>query len=143
MGTQVQVTLRVVFDTNVVISALLFREGRLAWLRTHWNDHACVPLVSRSSVREITRVLHYPKFKLLQNDVHELLADYLPYCELVHAEDRCPIVCRDVHDQHFLALAQSGKADVLVTGDNDLLALAGTTAFLIESPEIYSGRFLR
>ena len=135
-------TLRVVFDTNVVISALLFRGGRLAWLRLHWEARECAPLASHSSVREITRVLQYPKFKLSQNDIHELLADYLPYCELVSEAAGCPIVCRDVHDQHFLDLAHSGKADVLVTGDDDLLTLAGTTTFLIESPEHYSRRFL-
>jgi predicted nucleic acid-binding protein len=45
-----------------------------------------------------------------------------------------------VKDQLFLDLAQSGKADLLVTGDDDLLALAGQMAFLIETPETYRRR---
>ena len=43
-------------------------------------------------------------------------------------------------DQLFLDLAQSGKADILVTGDDDLLALAGQTVFVIETPEEYRRR---
>jgi predicted nucleic acid-binding protein len=40
-----------------------------------------------------------------------------------------------VNDQPFLDLTQSGKADLLVSGDQDLLALAGQMEFLIETPE--------
>jgi hypothetical protein len=50
------------------------------------------------------------------------------------------VVCRDASDQPFLDLAQSGKADLLVTGDDDLLILARQTAFLIEAPEDYRRR---
>jgi len=42
--------------------------------------------------------------------------------------------CRDKNDQPFLDLAESGKADLSVTGDRDLLALAGQTRFFIETP---------
>ena len=51
--------------------------------------------------------------------------------------ERCASVCRDVMDQMFLDLAQSGGADALVSGDHDLLALAGRTQFLIETTEAY------
>jgi predicted nucleic acid-binding protein len=59
------------------------------------------------------------------------------YCEAVEVTETCPIQCRDAKDQPFLDLAQSGKANLLVTGDTDLLALAGQTTFVIESPEDY------
>jgi predicted nucleic acid-binding protein len=67
----------------------------------------------------------------------EALASYIPYCEAVEIVKSCPVLCRDAKDQPLLDLAQSGKAYILVTGDDDLLALAGQTAFLIESPEAY------
>jgi len=133
---------RVVFDTNVVLSALLFPAGRLAWLRTHWRGGSAVPLVSPATARELTRVLSYSKFRLTQQYRMEALALYLPYCESLDPADRCPIQCRDQKDQPFLDLAHSGKADALVTGDSDLLALAGQTAFLIETPEAYRRRAL-
>jgi putative PIN family toxin of toxin-antitoxin system len=91
---------------------------------------------------ELTRVLAYPKFRLTIDDRRELLADYLPFCEVVTPARKCKIVCRDANDQPFLDLAESGKADCLVSGDRDLLALAGKTSFLIETPEAYRARIL-
>ena len=128
---------RVVFDTNTVVSALLFANGSLAWLRPHWREGECIPLLSRTTAAELDRVLTYPKFRLSPADRYELLADYLPFCQVVELTKRCPSVCRDPKDQPFLDLAQSGKANLLITGDRDLLALAGQTSFLIETPEAY------
>jgi uncharacterized protein len=131
---------RVVFDTTTVVSALLFANGRLAWLRQHWRESGCVPLISRVTAAELTRVLRYPKFGLSPNDARELLAEYLPHCEVIELAERCAVVCRDANDQFFLDLAQGGRADLLVTGDQDLLALARQTTFLIETPEAYRRR---
>ena len=136
-----QPTRRVVFDTNVVLSALLFPRGRLAWLRAHWCEGEAVPLVSKPTVRELMRVLNYSKFRLSEQYRMEALALYLPYCEsLILPEDKCPILCRDAKDQPLLDLAQSGRADFLVTGDEDLLVLVGQTGFVIETPEDYRRR---
>jgi putative PIN family toxin of toxin-antitoxin system len=133
-------TRRVVFDTTTVVSALLFPKGRSAWLRQHWSAGGCLPLISRATAAELTRVLRYPKFGLTPEDTRELLADYLPYCEVIEPSERCKVVCRDADDQPFLDLAQSGRADLLVSGDQDLLALAGETTFLIETSEAYRRR---
>ena len=131
---------RVVFDTTTVVSAVLFANGRLAWLRQHWRESGCVPLISRATAAELTRVLRYPKFGLSPGDGRELLAEYLPYCEVIEVTERCTAACRDANDQPFLDLAQSGRADLLVSGDQDLLMLAGRTTFLIETPEAYRRR---
>jgi putative PIN family toxin of toxin-antitoxin system len=128
---------RVVFDTNTVISALVFTAGRLVWLREHWRERRSIALVSHVTVAELKRVLGYRKLKLSAEYQYELLSDYLSYCETIEVKEICPIQCRDAKDQPLLDLAQSGKADILVTGDRDLLALAGQTAFLIETPEAY------
>jgi putative PIN family toxin of toxin-antitoxin system len=132
---------RVVFDTHVVVSALLFPAGRLAWLRAHWREGHGVPLVSTATARELTRVLGYSKFRLSERYRLEALALYLPYSERIDPVDKCPVECRDRKDQIFLDLAQSGKADLLVTGDEDLLILSGQTTFSIETPEAYRRRF--
>ena len=135
---------RVVFDTATVVSSLLFSNGRLAWLRNHWRERSCVPLISRITAAELTRVLAYPKFRLSPDDRRELLSDYLPYCEAIEQTARspiqCPIQCRDKNDQPFLDLAQSANADLLVSGDHDILALAHQTTFIIETPEAYRAR---
>lgn len=88
-------------------------------------------------------VLLYPKFRLSAADRGELLADYLPFGEVVRVSRKCAVECRDHNDQMFLDLAQCGKAEVLVSGDKDLLSLAGKTKFLIESPAAYRTRVQR
>lgn len=117
---------RTVLDTNVVLSALVFSDGRLAELRRCWQDLRCVPLVSTTTVAELIRVLAYPKFKLGEEEQHELLADYLPWCVTVQVSDPPPVIphCRDPFDAPFLQLAQAGNAAYLVSGDRDLLSLA-------------------
>jgi putative PIN family toxin of toxin-antitoxin system len=134
------VSRRVVFDTTTVVSALMFTTGRLAWLRNHWAERACIPLISRATAAELELVLRYPKVRLSSDERHELLGTYLPCCEVVEITNLCASVCRDEKDQPFLDLAQSGLAEVLVSGDRDLLALDGKTDFLIENPEAYRRR---
>ena len=55
---------RVVLDTNTVLSALLFVNGRLVPLRTAWQSSEVTPLLCAQTVEELLRVLAYPKFKL-------------------------------------------------------------------------------
>jgi putative PIN family toxin of toxin-antitoxin system len=133
--------MRVVFDTNVVLSALVFRSQRLKWLRRHWLNEDSVPLISLATEAELRRVFAYPKFKLTQAEQSLLLAEYLSFCNEVDVVVRCPVQCRDREDQVFLDLCESAGADVLVTGDADLLALAGKVGFVIETPEAYRLRF--
>ena len=135
--------LRVVFDSTVVVSALCFPGGKLRWLVKHWRERDCIPLVSRVTAAEIARVLAYPKFGLSSEVRYEFLADYIPYCETIEIDLACPVTCRDIWDQPFLDLAQSGRADILVTGDLDLLSLVGQPAFAIETPAEYRRRVTR
>lgn len=118
---------RVVIDTNLVLSALVFAKGRLTPLRAAWQAQRIQPLVSRATAAELLRVLAYPKFKLSPDEQQTLLADYLPYCTTVTIPDPAPATpdCRDPFDLPFLQLALVSKADALVTGDRDLLDLAG------------------
>ncbi len=117
---------RVVLDTNVVLSALLFGGGATGLVRQAWQAGRLRPLVSTATAQELMRVLAYPKFKLSADEQRELLADYLPFAEVVALPDPPPRVpdCRDPHDLPFLHLAAAGKADMLVSGDADLLSLA-------------------
>lgn len=109
----------------MVVSALVFGR-RLAWLRVAWAREEVVPVVCRETVTELLRVLCYPKFRLDQADRETLLADYLPYAELVHLSAQRPVLplaCRDRDDAVFVELALAASVDFLVSGDNDLIAL--------------------
>ncbi len=115
---------RVVIDTNILISALLF-GGKVSRLRVAWQEGWFTPLASKVTTTELIRVLAYPKFRLTPTDREDLLSDYLPFCESVVMPDILPVTpeCRDPFDVPFLILALVGEADYLVTGDLDLLAL--------------------
>ena len=135
--------IRAVLDTNVVLSALVFRTGHAGLVRRAWQSGLVLPLVSTSTAHELVRVLAYPKFRLSVSDQEELLADYLPYAETVRIPDPAPAVpnCRDPFDEPFMHLAVAGRAQALVSGDHDLLSLAAEfkrgTACSILSLEVF------
>ena len=126
---------RLVLDTNVLVSALLFPTGTVSWLRDAWQSQTVVPLASRETTVELIRVLSYPKFQLTDNEREDLLADYLPWCETVSVSEPPAVPeCRDPFDRPFLELALAGRADALVTGDEDLLVLAPLFSVPILTP---------
>lgn len=136
--------MRMVIDTNVLLSALLFSSGSLSRLRGAWKSKTVLPLASHDTTLELIRVLSYPKFCLTEYERDELLTDYLPWCESVTVA-KPPVVpeCRDPDDRPFLELALVGRADALVTGDRDLLVLAPHFSVPILNPKTLEGRLVR
>ena len=135
--------LRVVIDTNVLLSALLFHAGALSWLRRAWQTVDIRPLSSRETTSELIRVLSYPKFDLSNDEQEDLLADYLPWCETIVLSNPPDVPqCRDPFDRPFLELALSTQADALITGDNDLLSLAQVFPVRILTPRSFHDIYL-
>jgi uncharacterized protein len=135
--------MRVVFDTNTVVSALLF-GGSMDWLVTHWQSGLVTPLVSSDTREELLRVLNYSKFGLTKDKIETLTNRYLPFVEHIDDTRSRPQLpqCRDRHDQKFIELAAAGKADALVSGDSDLLDLREDLPFAVKSPKEYRAWFL-
>ncbi|MFA7503065.1 MAG: putative toxin-antitoxin system toxin component, PIN family [Burkholderiaceae bacterium] len=121
-------TQRLVLDTNIVLSALLFGAGRLSWIRQAWQHQRLQPVVCRDTVNELLRALAYPKFRLSPQERTDLLGEFLPWTRAVALPTPWPDLpaCRDEKDQVFLVLAYVAGADAVVTGDGDLLAMRGT-----------------
>ena len=133
---------RLVLDTNVLVSVLLFPAGSVSWLRRAWHSGAILPLASQETTMELIRVLSYPKFRLNADEKADLLADYLPWCETVKVPHPPAVpTCRDLFDRPFLELALQGRADALVTGDGDLLALTPVFAIPILTPNAAGSRW--
>lgn len=117
--------MKVVLDTNVLISAILFR-GSLSRLVDEWKSGAIVPVMCRESFTEFIRVLKYPKFALTEQDVQWVIEDLiLPYVSVVDigTGETSGGPCRDVSDSVFLQCAAQSNASFLVSGDDDLLIL--------------------
>jgi predicted nucleic acid-binding protein len=107
--------IRVVLDTNVLLSALPFEGGRLAWIPQSWQSGRDKPVMAEPTARELLRVLAYSKFQLKPAEIEQLLAELLPWSEtwrqpLEASEHRC----RDRKDRVVLDLTLSASVEVLV-----------------------------
>ncbi len=132
---------RIVLDTNVLLSALLFRAGMLSWLRMAWQEGVVCPLISPITTDELIRVLSYPKFNLRAREQDDLLADYLPWCETVMVSGSFDVPhCRDPFDLPFLELALAARANAVVTGDKGLLGLSPGFPVPILTPRLFRKR---
>ncbi len=127
--------LKVVLDTNVLVSALLFK-GELSKLLSLLKRRKCILLFSEETLNEIIRVLHYPKFALTEKEIDYLLqSEILSYAKIVETVLKFnKEACRDREDQKFLELAVSAKADYIISGDKDLLDLKKINKIRILSP---------
>ncbi len=116
--------IRVVLDTNVVVSGLLF-AGAAGEVVGLWKRGLIRPLLSREILDEYLRVLAYPKFQLTEEEICFLLfREILPWFEVVEeVTDQSLYVPEDPEDDKFLRCAVSGRADFLVSGDQHLLSL--------------------
>lgn len=118
--------LRVVLDTNVLLSLFVFADSRFAPLRGALAAGRWRALASAPCLAEYRRVLGYPLFALTPARQDAAYADYLALVRLIDAappEAAALPKCRDKDDQKFLELARDGTADWLVTADKALLKL--------------------
>jgi putative PIN family toxin of toxin-antitoxin system len=114
---------RVVLDTNVLISALLFRGGLSKIVRL-WRKGKIVPVISKETFSELITVLEYPKFSLTQEETDSIIKDeILTYFEIVGVVKDIKGICRDPEDDKFISCAISASADYLVSGNKDLFDL--------------------
>ena len=115
--------IRSVFDTNVIISALLF-EHSIPGRALLWALQNETVLMSKALSEEVADVISRPRFDRYVSDEERalFLAALLDASEVVEVIDSVR-ACRDPKDDRILELAVSGNADCIVTGDGDLLVL--------------------
>ena len=120
MGKKSKKIIRVVLDTNVLISVLLFK-GELTRMVGLWQSGKMIPLISKETFDELRTVLEYPKFSLSRAEIKSLIEqEILPFFEVVHVSKHVKGACRDPGDDKFISCAISANANWIVTGDKDL-----------------------
>jgi len=132
---------RLVVDTNVLISA--FIGGRLARLFAALEDKDTELFISREQLTELIDVVERPKFRKYFS-LEEARAAIGDLCMVaLFPENGLPVVnvCRDAKDDHLLALSKATDADVLITGDEDLLVLEKFEKTEIISPATFMRRW--
>jgi len=128
---------KTVVDTNVLISRLLAPESAPARAVSHAVQHGRL-LASNATLEELAEVLGRAKF-----DRYLTLGERQQFMRLLSRIVEMPSIshrfnqCRDPSDNKFLDLAVSGAADVIVTGDRDLLDLHPFREIPIMKPAAY------
>ena len=118
--------LNAVFDTNLLISGILWKGIPFQFLR--WAEKGRLRVyTSLDILAEVYRVLHYPKFQQYidnqQASPGELFAKIASLCTVVQVDQIVKGVCSDADDEKFLSCALAANVAVLVSGDKHLLDL--------------------
>ena len=119
--------IRAVVDTNILIRAVIKPSGTVGPILEELAQGSYTPLFCRASLAELRDVLARPRlrtrFPITDGDVETLVR----LIRLRGEEIRVPgvlAVCRDPKDDVFLEMAIEGRANVIVSGDEDLLVLS-------------------
>lgn len=123
MGKKEKAVKKVVLDTNILVSALLFK-GELSKIVDLWKKGKIAPIVSRETFAEFKNVLEYPKFALTEDEIKAIMEnEVLPFFVVVKLTDSVIGACNDPDDDKFLSCAVSASANLIVSGDKDLCDL--------------------
>lgn len=123
--------MKVVLDTNVFISALVFNKKIQTLLETLLEDHTIIisPFILEELAEKLTT-----KFNLNDSDVNFLIKQLMELTSVVFPEGSLPNASQDQDDNNILLLAEFAKADMVITGDKDLYGLKSYNGIPILKP---------
>ena len=129
---------RAVLDTNVLISGLVSEHGPPRQILDAWLADCYVLVTSLYLIEELIHVLSYPRIveriRLDDAELAAILEALLSKAEVVPGQLCLPGVTRDPKDDAVVACAKEGEADVIVSGDQDLLVLGEYEGIRVVTP---------
>jgi len=129
--------MRAVIDTNVLLSALLW-GGIPHALMEHVRNGTVTLISSPALLAELARVIDRPKFDviLLRTNTSraQTLAEVRLLAEVIDPPPLAQPMCRDPDDDAVSALAIAAQADIVISGDDDLLCLASFEGIPVLTP---------
>lgn len=129
--------MRAVIDTNVLLAGLLWRGPPYALLE-QVRSSALTFLSSTELLAELAQVLARPKFDAIlsrsNSSREQMMVQVRMLAEVTDPPPLAQPICRDPDDDALLALALAAQADMIVSGDDDLLSLANFEGIPILSP---------
>ena len=128
--------MRIVLDTNILVSGLMVPDGTPGRIIAAWFDAEFDVISSREQLAEIGRVLGYPKIRRVLKWDDDRIERFLRLLhgrvEIVEPDSAAVDTPRDPDDGPILGTLVAAEADFLVTGDRDLLSLRDR--YPIETP---------
>jgi len=136
---------RLVIDSNVWIAALLAPKGTARRVINAVLERELTVLMSEATFTELVERLQRPKFdRYRDSQAWDLFLSELVELASWHEDSESATgVCRDVDDDKFLSLAVTGEADVLITGDGDLLELGSYSGIPVMTPAQFMQHLLQ
>jgi putative PIN family toxin of toxin-antitoxin system len=117
--------LRVVLDTNVLVSGLAYPASTPGRVLSLWHQGALHVILSHYILDELVRILpRLSQNKRTPEEIRTLADSFLFLADIVEPTSTLNPTLRDPADQQVLSTFLVAKADYLITGDKDLLALA-------------------
>jgi putative PIN family toxin of toxin-antitoxin system len=117
--------LRVVLDTNVLVSGLAYPGSIPGHIVSLWRQGGLEVVLSRYILDETSRVLpRMSRVQLTPSEIRDLVDSLMFLADIVDPDTEQDVNLRDAADQQVLATLRAARADYLITGDKDLLALA-------------------
>ncbi|MBN1536182.1 MAG: putative toxin-antitoxin system toxin component, PIN family [Anaerolineales bacterium] len=130
--------MRVVLDANVIISALISRNGNPGKIFDLWEKDVFDIAVSPAILKEIERVIHYPriqkKYQLPEEQVSKFLQLISDQAIVVNPSKTVNIIEKDPTDDRYIECAMESQASFIVTGDKHLLELKEYQGIVILPP---------
>ncbi len=117
--------LRVVLDTNVLVSGLAYPGSAPGYIVSLWRQGGVDVVLSRYILDETARVL--PRMSRLQlnpSEIRDLVDSLMFLADIIEPDAEQETSLRDAADQQVLGPLRASQANYLITGDKDLLALA-------------------
>jgi putative PIN family toxin of toxin-antitoxin system len=117
--------LRVVLDTNVLVSGLAYPLDFPGRILAAWRQGALDVVLSRFTLDELVRVLPRPsRITLSPSEIRDLADSFMFLADIVEPGAEPEEELRDPADRQILGTFRAARAEYLITGDKDLLALA-------------------
>lgn len=133
--------MKVVLDTNIVVSAYLVPVDPPARILALWRAAAFDLLVSENILLEYERLLSHPRITarhgMLDEEVVDEIAAYREYAILVEPQETLHIVKEDPDDDKFFECGVAGDASYIVSRDTEVLAVKSYRGIRVITPEAF------
>jgi len=133
--------MRVVLDTNVIVSRYIVLLGKPAQILTRWEDGAFDLIVSPLLLAEVRKVLCYPRIRkrhgLNDAEIDARIRRIQTFASVVVPDRHIRAVVDDPDDDMLIECAVAGSAEFLITGDQHLLLLGSYSGIQIVTPVIF------
>ncbi|MBI4318474.1 MAG: putative toxin-antitoxin system toxin component, PIN family [Chloroflexi bacterium] len=133
--------MRVVLDSNVVVSRFLSPSGPPAHIWEQWEDGVFELAVSEAILAEYQKAMTYERIqarhRMSKDEISKIISTMRMFAEVVEATQNVEVIVKDPEDNKFIDCALAAAADYIVSGDSHLLELGEYRDVQILSPTMF------